>query len=40
MQHIVFYAHVHACGPNYNWREIKALQSILKQCVFGLLIIL
>jgi len=38
MQHIIFYAHVHACSPSYTDEEYKTLQSIPKQCVFGLLI--
>jgi len=39
MQHIIFCAHVHACSPSYTDEEQKALQSIPKQCDFGLLII-
>jgi len=39
MQHIIFYAHVHACSPSYTDEKWKTLQSISKQCVFGLLII-
>jgi len=35
MQHIIFYAHVHAC-PSYTDKEEKTLQSIPKQCVFDL----
>jgi len=39
MQHISFYAHVHDCGPSYTDEDWKTLQSIPKQYVFGLLII-
>jgi len=38
MQHILFYAPVHACNHNYTDEEEETLQSIPKQCVFGLLI--
>jgi len=39
MQH-VFYAHLSSClYLIYTGEECKTLQSILKQCVFGLLII-
>jgi len=39
IQHIIFYAHVHACSPSYTDEEWKTLQSIPKRHVFGLLII-
>jgi len=39
MQHIIYYAHVHACSPSYTDEEGKTLQSIPKQYVFGLLIV-
>jgi len=39
MQQIIFYAHVHACSLSYTDEEWKTLQSIPKQCAFGLLII-
>jgi len=34
MQHIIFYAHVHACIPSYTDEEYKTLQSIPKQCLW------
>jgi len=39
MQYIIFYAHILACSPSYTDEELNALQSIPKQCVIGLLII-
>jgi len=39
MYYIIFYAHVHACSLSYTEEELNTLQSIPKQCVFGLLII-
>jgi len=39
MQHIIFYAHVHACSASYTDEEGKMLQSISKQYILGLLIV-
>jgi len=39
MQHIIFYTHAHACSLSNTDEEWKTLQSIPKQYVFGLLII-
>jgi len=36
MQRTIFYAHVHACSPNYTDEKQKTLQSIPKQYVFWL----
>jgi len=36
---VIFYALVHACSPSYTDEEWKTLQLILKQYVFGFLII-
>jgi len=40
MQHIILYTPVHICSPSYTDEELRTFQSILKQSVVDLIIVM